>query len=171
MGRRPLPRRLFLLVIALLTLVGAPRGPGAAAVVDPLPSWNEGPSKWSILAFVGAVTAEGSPDHVPPDERIAVFDNDGTLWAEMPVYVQLRFAIDRVKQLAPDHPEWRDQQPFRAVLEGDMKALAAGGERGIVAIIAASHAGMTTDEFAAIARRWLATAEHPRFGRRYAECV
>lgn len=138
---------------------------------EPLPSWNEGAAKQAVLAFVAGVTTPGSPDFVPPAERIAVFDNDGTLWSEQPLYFQLAFAIDRVKALAPRHPEWRTTAPFRAVLEDDHAALAAGGEHAIVELVMASHAGTTTDEFAGIVREWLATARHPRFERPYTELV
>lgn len=143
----------------------------AVAQTDPLPSWNEGPSKQAIVAFVTDVTREGSPDFVPPPERIATFDNDGTLWIEQPIYVQFAYALDRVKALAPQHPEWQDTQPFKAVLEGDMAALGAAGEKGAVAIIAVTHAGMTPEEFRQGVKEWLVTARHPRFGRRYDELV
>jgi len=123
------------------------------------------------VAFVSRVTTPGSPDFVPPAARVAVFDNDGTLWSEQPLYFQLAFAIDRVKALAPQHPEWKTTQPFQAVLEDDREALAAAGEHGIVELVMASHAGMTTDEFAAIVREWLAKARHPRFDRPYTELV
>ena len=126
-------------------LFGALFSPLAQAAADPLPSWNDGPARQAILDFVTKVTKEGSPDFVPPAERIATFDNDGTLWAEQPLYFQLLFALDRVKVLAPQHPEWKDKEPFASLLKGDMKAALAGGERGIVEIIAATHAGMTTD--------------------------
>jgi phosphoserine phosphatase len=143
----------------------------AAAGAEVLPSWNDGPAKQAIVAFVAKVTTPGGPDFVPPAERIAVFDNDGTLWSERPIYFQLAFAIDRVKALAPAHPEWKTQQPFRAVLEDDGKALAAAGEHGIAELVMATHAGMTTDEFAATVRDWLAAARHPRFDRPYTELV
>jgi phosphoserine phosphatase len=143
----------------------------AVAQTDPLPSWNNGPAKQAIVAFVTDVTREGSPDFVPPAERIATFDNDGTLWIEQPIYVQFAYALDRVKALAPQHPEWKDTQPFKAVLEGDMAALAAAGEKGAVEIVAATHAGMTPEEFRQGVKEWLATATHPRFGRRYDELV
>jgi phosphoglycolate phosphatase-like HAD superfamily hydrolase len=141
----------------------------ALADAQPLPSWNDGPAKTSVLAFVAAVTAEGGADYVPPAERIAVFDNDGTLWAEQPMYFQAAFALDRVKALAPQHPEWKTQQPFAAALAGDAKALAASGEKGIVELVMATHAGNTTGEFAKIVSDWVATAKHPRFGRLYTE--
>ncbi|WP_040639675.1 HAD family hydrolase [Microvirga lotononidis] len=143
----------------------------ATAQIDPLPSWNEGSVKQAIIAFVTAVAREGSPDFIPESDRIATFDNDGTLWIEQPIYVQFAFALDRVKTLAPQHPEWRDKQPFKAVLDGDMEAVAAMGEHGAVDIVAATHAGMTPDDFRTIAKEWLATAKHPRFGRRYDDLV
>jgi len=143
----------------------------AHAADDPLPSWNDGAARQEIIAFVDAVTAEGGADYVAPDERIAVFDNDGTLWVEHPVYTQLTFALDRIKTLAPEHPEWREQQPFKAVLDNDMEALKASGMKGVLELVMASHAGMTTDEFATIAADWIATAEHPRFERPYTELV
>jgi phosphoglycolate phosphatase-like HAD superfamily hydrolase len=146
---------------------------GAAAVAqdDPLPSWNDGPPKQAIREFVLKVTKEGSTEFVRPAERIAVFDNDGTLWSERPVYFQLAFAIDRVKALAPQHPEWKTQEPFSLVLEGDLGGLAATGEKGLLEIVAATHAGMTTEEFEATVRQWMATARHPRFDRPYNELV
>ena len=138
---------------------------------DPLPSWNEGPAKRAILDFVAAVTRESSPDFTPPAQRIATFDNDGTLWVEQPMYVQLAFAIDRVKALAPMHPEWKDKELFKSVLEGDLKALAASGEKDVVQLVMETHAGMTTEEFAGIVKDWLATARHPRFDRPYTQLV
>jgi len=134
-----------------------------------LPSWNEGATKQSILDFVAAVTREGSPDFVPPAERIATFDNDGTLWVEHPMYTQLAFALDRVKTLAPQHPDWKDMQPFKAALEGDMKTLAGSGEHGLLELVMATHAGMTANEFQNIVVDWIATARHPRFKRLYTE--
>ena len=142
-----------------------------ATAIDPLPSWKAGATKDSIVNFVTAVTDETSPDYVPPSERIATFDNDGALWSEKPVYFQLLFAIDRVKALAPQHPEWKTQQPFKAVLENDMDALADSGEKGLLQLVMASHAGMTTKEFSQIVEQWLATAKHPRFKRPYTELV
>ncbi|WP_020469481.1 HAD family hydrolase [Zavarzinella formosa] len=138
---------------------------------DPLASWNEGPRKKAVLDFVAKVTKEVSPDFVPVAERIAVFDNDGTLWCEQPMYVQLAFALDRVKAMADKHPEWKDKQPFKAVIEGDLKTLAEAGEKSIVEIVLATHTGMTTDEFAATVKNWLVTAKHPKFQRPYTECV
>jgi len=146
---------------------------GAAIVraADPLPSWNEGASKQAIVDFVERVTAKESPDYVAPADRIATFDNDGCLWSEKPVYFQLLFAIDRVKQLAPQHPEWKTEQPFKAALEGDKEAIAKSGMEGLAKLIMATHAGMTTDQFSQTVRNWLKTARHPRFQRPYSELV
>ena len=138
---------------------------------DPLPSWNEGSAKKALTDFVARTTTQGSADFVPVDERIATFDNDGTLWVEQPVYTQFVFAIDRVKAMAPQHPEWKHKQPFQAVLTGDMKTLVASGELGLAQILMATHAGMTTDEFAKTVGDWIATAQQPRFHRPYTECV
>ena len=138
---------------------------------DPLPSWNDGAAKKAIVQFVSDVTKAGSPSFVAPAERIAVFDNDGTLWSEQPMYFQLAFALDRIKALAPKHPEWRNTQPFEGVLEGDMKAVLAGGEKSLMQIVAASHVGNTTAEFEAVVTDWIATAQHPRSKRRYTEMV
>jgi len=138
---------------------------------DQLPSWNDGATKQSIVNFVAKVTKEGSPDFVPPAERIATFDNDGTLWCEQPMYFQLLFALDRVKALAPQHPEWKDQEPFASLFKGDVQAALAGGEHAMVEIIMATHAGMTTTEFERIVRDWIATANHPKFKKPYTECV
>jgi phosphoglycolate phosphatase-like HAD superfamily hydrolase len=137
----------------------------AGGQTDLLASWNDGPAKQSIVAFVEAVTRDGGADYVPTAQRIAVFDNDGTLWAEQPMYSQFAFAFDRIKALAPRHPEWKETQPFKAVLEGDHRALAAAGEKGLLEIVAATHAGMTTDDFAKTVADWLASARHPRFNR------
>jgi hypothetical protein len=157
--------------LAVLVLISAMAGEALAQAADPLASWNEGSAKEAILNFVAAVTREGSPDFVPPSQRIATFDNDGTLWVEQPMYTQLAFAIDRVKALAPLHPDWKDKEPFRAVLEGDLKALAASGQKGLVQLVMETHAGMTTEEFAQIVKNWLATSRHPRFDRPYTELV
>ena len=143
----------------------------SARASEPLPSWNAGASKSAIVEFVARIARENGPDFVPPAERIAVFDNDGCLWSEQPAYFQLLFAIDRIKTLAPQHPEWREQQPFKAVLENDMKALAASGEHGLLELVMASHAGMTTEEFEKIVRDWLASARHPTTGKPYTAMV
>ena len=143
----------------------------ALAQGDPLPSWNDTPTKQAIVEFVGRVTKPGGPDFVAPAERIATFDNDGTLWVEQPMYVQMAFALDRVKAMAPMHPEWSYTEPFQSVLEGDIKALAKFDERDLVQLIMVTHAGMTTDEFSKIVTDWLATARDPRFKRPYTELV
>ena len=142
-----------------------------AQTVDSLPSWNDGKAKQSIIAFVAKVTKEGSPDFEPPAERIATFDNDGTLWAEQPMYFQVLFALDRVKVLAPQHPEWKDKEPFASLLKGDVKGVLAGGEHAILEIVMATHAGMTTAEFEQIVKDWIATAKHPTTKRPYTEMV
>lgn len=141
------------------------------AADDPLPSWNDGPAKRSIVAFVRKVTTEGEPDFVPVPERIATFDNDGTLWAEQPMYFQAFFVLDRIKALAPQHPEWKDVEPFASVLKGDGKAALAVGEKALVELVMATHAGMTTDEFTKIVEEWIATARHPVTGRRFTGMV
>jgi hypothetical protein len=142
-----------------------------AIAADALPSWNDGPTKLAILEFVAAVTDENGRDYVEPAERIAVFDNDGTLWSEKPAYFQLLFAIDRVNALAPQHPEWKTTQPFKAALDGDMEALAASGQKGLVELVMATHAGITPEEFQNIVSDWLATAKHPRFKKPYTDLV
>ena len=138
---------------------------------DPLPSWNEGAAKQSILRFVQQTTKSGGSSFVKPEERIAVFDNDGTLWSEQPMYFQFLFALDRVKALAPQHPEWKTKEPFASLLKGDMKTALAGGEHAMLEIVMATHAGMTTEEFEQIVRDWLATAKHPKTKRPYTEMV
>jgi hypothetical protein len=165
-------RRLLLMSAAALpTLLGPASPVSLQAQTDPLPSWNEGASKQAIMTFVARVTRQDGPDFVPPAERIATFDNDGTLWCEHPMYVQMVFALDRVKAMAPLHPEWKDKQPFQAALAGDMTTLAAAGERGMAELVMATHAGMTGEEFAKIVTDWLATARDPRFKRPYTELV
>jgi hypothetical protein len=143
----------------------------AYAQTDPLPSWNDGPSRKAIVSFVEEVTREGSPNFVPPAERIAVFDNDGTLWAEQPMYFQFLFALDRVKALAARHPEWKTKEPFASLLKGDVKHVLAGGDKGIEKLVVATHAGVTTEEFDGIVKDWIATARHPKTGRPYTEMV
>jgi len=154
--------------LASFALAGACR---AAPAPDPLASWADGPAKARIVQFVRAVTDPRAATYVPPAGRIATFDNDGTLWSEQPLYVQLAFALDRIRALAPAHPEWQATEPYAAVLRGDMQALAAQGEAGVAALLATTHAGMTTEEFAAIVEDWLATARHPEYGRPYTELV
>ncbi|MFR0687908.1 HAD family hydrolase [Enterobacterales bacterium AE_CKDN230030158-1A_HGKHYDSX7] len=160
---RPHARWMLALLLVCLPLL--------ARAADVLPSWNDGPSRQAIIGFVEAVTREGTKDFVPPAERIAVFDNDGTLWSEQPMYFQVLFALDEVKRQAPQHPEWKDRQPFKAVLEDDHKALAASGLKGLLEIILATHTNMDNDTFRANAQRWLATARHPRSHRPYTEMV
>jgi hypothetical protein len=143
----------------------------ALAQVDPLPSWNPGPSKTAIIEFVGKVTHDGGPDYVPAEQRIAVLDNDGTLWSEKPFYFQLAFAFDRVKELAAQHPEWKDRQPFKGVLENDVDAVLAGGEHALLELVMATHAGMTTGEFEQIVTDWISTARHPGTGQLYTAMV
>jgi phosphoglycolate phosphatase-like HAD superfamily hydrolase len=155
-------------LLAAALLLGSV-SPGTAQITDPLPSWNDGSSKRAIMEFVAKVIREGGPEFVIPAARIATFDNDGTLWAEQPLYFQFLFAIDRVKALAPQHPEWRNAEPFASLLKGDLKAALAGGEHAIVEIVTATHAGMTTEEFETIVKDWLATARHPSSGRLYTE--
>ena len=138
---------------------------------DPLPSWSEGASKQAIIQFVQDVSTAGGSRFVPPAQRIAVFDNDGTLWAEQPMYFQLAFTLDRVKMLAPKHREWKDKQTFKAVLEGDLNTVLAGGKHAILGLIIATHTGNTTEEFSQIVENWLATAKHPKTGRRYTDMV
>ena len=139
--------------------------------VDPLPSWNECAAKQAIVDFVVRVSTEGAADFVPVNERVAVFDNDGTLWSEMPVPVQAFFVDDRIKALAPEHPEWQSTEPFKSKLGGDMKGVMATGIKGIAELAMATHAGMTTDEFAGIVCAWLATARHPKLNRPYTRIV
>ena len=165
------PDRRTTLELMLATTALGLGGIATQAQSDPLPSWNEGATKQAITAFVARVTAQGSPYLVPVDQRIATFDNDGTLWVEQPMYVQLAFVLDRVKALAPQNPDWKSKQPFQAVLDGDMKALAASGEKGQVELMAVTHAGMTTEEFHKIVSDWLRTARDPRFKRSYIELV
>jgi len=142
-----------------------------AAAADPLPSWNDGAAKQAIVMFVVKVTTEGSSDFVPPAERIATFDNDGTLWAEQPLYFQLQFALDRVKEMAPERPEWKTKEPFKYLLAGDTEKFMAGGEKSLAAVIAASHSGITTDEFDTVVKDWLATTRHPRTNLPYNKMV
>jgi len=163
--------KLTLRTLFTLGLVLAFASPATAQDNDSLPSWNDGNAKQSIVEFVAKVTDEGSPDFVPPPERIAVFDNDGTLWAEQPMYFQLFFAMDRVKALAPQHPEWKTQEPFASLLKGDVKNALAGGMKSVGEIIMATHAGMTTTEFEQIVKDWLATARHPTTNRPYTGLV
>src|SRR5262245_8637512 len=163
-------------LLSLVALCPAPHAEAQPTLLakvegDPLPSWNDTAPKKAILGFVEKVTKEDSPDFVPVPERIAVFDNDGTLWCEQPIYVQFQFALDRVKALAPQHPGWRTRGPLAPLLAGDMKGFLAGGERALATALAASHAGITTDEFQEAVREWLGGARHPRTGRPYTDMV
>lgn len=153
-------------VLCLLLLL-----PCLVLAAAPLPSWRDGPSRQAIVAFVEAVTEQGSKDYVAPAERIAVFDNDGTLWSEQPLYFEVLFSMDEVRRLAPEHPQWKTQQPFKAVLDNDHKALAEQGMDGLLKIVAATHSGISTEQFMARSRSWLASARHPKTGRPYTEMV
>lgn len=157
-----------LLALSLLLIWGEP---ARAEKVDPLPSWNAGTSKQAILDFVARTTDEAHPHFVPPGERVATFDNDGTLWPEQPMYFQLLFALDRIKALAPQHPEWRTKEPFASLLRGDVKAALAGGEHSILEIVMATHAGSTTAEFEKIVKDWISTAKHPTTNKLYINMV
>jgi phosphoglycolate phosphatase-like HAD superfamily hydrolase len=156
---------------SFLTLLAWAFTSGVAVAKDQLPSWNEGPAKKAILEFVAAVTDQNGKDYVAPAERIAVFDNDGTLWVEYPMYTQALFAFDRVKKLAPKHPEWKTTQPFKGVLEGDMKAVGASGMKGLMEIVMATHSGMTAAEFEQEVSSWLATTKQQKFNRLYTKLV
>ncbi|GJM14871.1 MAG: haloacid dehalogenase [Thermodesulfobacteriota bacterium] len=156
---------LYIFVLLIFTMAGN------LHAEDTLPSWNDGATKQSIITFVEEVTDKDSKSYVKSEERIAVFDNDGTLWAEKPIYFQLEFVKDRIKELAPSHPEWKTEQPFKAVLENDNKALAESGYEGLMKLLMATHSGMTQAEFQDIAEQWLDTAKHPRFNRPYNELV
>jgi phosphoglycolate phosphatase-like HAD superfamily hydrolase len=165
-------RRDWCLAVLGLGLVFATHAAAQApAKVEPLPSWNDGPVKQAIIQFVAKVTKKGGPDYVAPAERIATFDNDGTLWAEQPLYFQFLFALARVKALAPQHPEWKEKEPFASLLKGDEKAALAGGEKAVAEIVMATHAGITTVEFDTIVKEWLAAAKHPKFQRPYTSLV
>ena len=160
-------RFMALSICLLLTGCQAASTPGNAL----LTSWNEGPSKKAITDFVTKVTTKGSPDYVAPAQRIAVFDNDGTLWAEQPMYFQFLFVVDRIKALAPQHPQWQTHEPFASILRGDVKAALAGGEKALGEMMAVTHSGMTTDEFENVVKDWIATAHHPTLKKPYNECV
>ena len=159
----------LLCLVVACTPPPSPMSTVAAEAV--LPAWRDGPSRTAIVSFVGRVTTPGTPAFVPEPERIAVFDNDGTLWSEQPMYFQLFFALDRVKALAPAHPEWAKQEPFRSVLAGDMKGVMAGGEHALLQLVAASHANTTTEEFEQIVKEWIESARHPKSGRPFTEMV
>lgn len=142
-----------------------------ARAADPLPSWNDGETKQAIFAFVEETTTTGMPDYIPPAERIAVFDNDGTLWAEQPVCFQFFFVLDRIRTLAPQHPKWQTEEPFASILKGDTRTALAGGEEAVARLLMATHAGMTSEEFSRLVSEWIATAKHPRTGRLLTEMV
>jgi phosphoglycolate phosphatase-like HAD superfamily hydrolase len=158
-------------LIAIALVCALAMTPAIAHAADSLPSWNDVAAKKSVVEFVAKVTKEGGPDFVPPAERIAVFDNDGTLWAEQPMYFQLFFALDRVKALAPQHPEWKTKEPFASLLKGDVKGALAGGEPAIFQLVMATHAGMTTEAFEKIVTEWITTAKHPVTKRLYTEMI
>jgi phosphoserine phosphatase len=158
-------------ILTALMVIAGTLLTSCSTTTDPLPSWNEGASKNEIISFVNDVTDHSSSNYVLPGERIATFDNDGTLWSEQPAYFQLFFAMDRIRQMAPDHPEWKIQQPFQAVLEGDMEALGASGEEGLLELVMETHAGMTTVEFDEIVKNWIKTAQHPTLKKPYTELV
>jgi len=164
---RPLLQSWAVAALAAAALLSS--APAYAA--EALASWAEGPAKARIVAFVKAVTAPGGPDHVPPAERIAVFDNDGTLWSEQPAYVQAMFVADRIRAMSAKHPEWKTQEPYASVLRGDLKGVLAGGEKALAQLVMATHAGMTTDAFTKTVADWIATARHPKTGRPYTEMV
>lgn len=168
----------FFIALTFLTTFGcnepSQKDPGQAVsseAIDPLPSWNEGATKDAITDFVQKATEVGGAGFIPEADRIATFDNDGNLWSEQPMYFQFFFAIDRVKKLAPDHPEWSTQQPFKAVLEDDMETVLSYGEHGLLELVMASHAGMSTDDFEKIVKDWMLTSNHPRFNRPYNQLI
>lgn len=164
-------QRKYFIVFTVILFVALTGCSAVTKKIDPLPSWNEGKAKTSIIKFVQTVADKSSPDYVPPAERIATFDNDGTLWTEKPVYFQLLFAIDRAKQLAAQHPEWEIAQPLKGVLENGLQALPALDEKSLIQLLMATHADTTTEEFSQIVKDWLATAKHPKFNRPYTELV
>jgi phosphoglycolate phosphatase-like HAD superfamily hydrolase len=165
---------IFLVILTFLWIIPIVRAsdPSPSQGTDPLPSWNNTATKKAIIAFVDRVTKEDTPDYIPPAERIATFDNDGTLWAEQPMYFPWLFAVDRLKALAPSHPEWRDKEPFASALRGDLKSLSAGGGyKAMDEIVMATHTGMTTGEFDRAVKDWIAVAKHPKTNRFYTEMV
>lgn len=163
--RNPLKLALFH-ITAIVLLVAT-----SAQASDPLPSWNEGKTKSAIIGFVETVTDKGSPGFVPPSKRIATFDNDGTLWSEQPMYFQAVFALERIKQLAPQHPEWKTTEPFKSALSGDVKGMMAAGKEAVVKMLVSAHAGVTDEEFDLAVRNWLATSTHPKTGLKYTQMV
>ncbi len=167
----PIKQILLFIFISGLTLIVSGPATAAKTSADPLPSWNDGEVRRSIIDFVTKVTSKDSADFVPPAERIATFDNDGTLWAEQPLYSQILFAFDRIKALAPQHSEWKDKEPFASVIKGDIKGVLAGGKKALTEIMVVAHAGMSTEEFEKIVQEWIATAKHPATKRPYTEMV
>jgi phosphoglycolate phosphatase-like HAD superfamily hydrolase len=165
--QKNLSRMLFVLTVFVITTACWT----THAAEDPLPSWNDTAPKKAIISFVDKVTKEGGPDFVPPEVRIATFDNDGTLWCEQPMYFQVLFALDRVKASAANHPDWKEKEPFKAVLSGDAQQLASVGEKGLLQIMAATHTGTTVESFHEIVRQWMKSARHPRFNRPYDRCI
>lgn len=163
-------RHLLITALLALTVAFHPQSP-VRAQTDPLPSWNDGAPKQAILDFVTRVTREGSMTYVPPEARIATFDNDGTLWCEQPFYFQMAFVFDRIREMAPKHPEWKTREPFKSLLQGNVKTAATAGEKGLLDVVAATHSGMTAEQFADQVKDWLATAKHPRFHRRYTDLI
>lgn len=163
--RRGSRRSLALLAGCLLSVLAR------ASIAQPLASWDDGSAKQAIVKFVTDVSTEGAPTFLAPSDRIAVFDNDGTLWSEQPLYFQFMFVLDRIKAMAPQHPEWKEREPFKSILAGDIKTALAGGEKAVAEMVAVTHAGMTTDGFEAQVVDWLATARHPRFNRPYTDLV
>ncbi len=169
--RKQMHREMRKHLIGLFAIVASLTTAGSVLAEDPLPSWHDGATKSTILSFVAKVTDKNSPNYVPESERIATFDNDGTLWPEYPMYTQVLFAFDRIKALAPEHPEWKTEQPFKALLEGDMKTVGASGMEGLMKIVIASHSGMSAEAFAEEAGDWLRTTNHPKTGQPYAETL
>ncbi len=169
------PRRFvpIVLVLSVLLSIGCASAPPptASAAALALPSWRDGATRDALVDFVARVTRPGSPDFVPVAERIAVFDNDGTLWSEQPMYVQLAFTLDRIRALAPDHPDWSTTPPYSFVLDGDLRSLAASGEHGLIQLIIATHAGNDSDAFASLVTDWLSNARHPQTGRPYDQMI
>ncbi|HMO45991.1 MAG TPA: HAD family hydrolase [Rubrivivax sp.] len=163
----PTRRRWLAAVGATLALAACAPLPGAAPLADPLPSWNEGPARQRIVDFVNAVSSEGGKDYVAPDARIAVFDNDGTLWLEYPMYTQVKFVLDRIQALAPQHPQWQDKEPYRSAIAGDLRGVMAGGEKAVLELALAAQSGLGTEQFGTVVNGWLAKAQDPRFKRPY----
>lgn len=159
--------RLFRMLVGLALIAAS----GIAAAQDPLPSWNDGPTKSAIVAFVEKVTAANSPAYLPPAERIATFDNDGTLWSEQPLYFQGYFALAQIRDMAADHPDWNTTEPFKSAAAGDVNGLMATGEAGIMKVLVTAHSGMTADEFAQSVGQWAATAKHPGTGMLFTQMV